>query len=233
MRLNKFLAQSGICARRKADTLIEEQKVLINSEIAVLGQTLNPGDRVTCMGKTYVFGQDFVSRTWAYYKPRGVVCTTGGREKPNLLDQIHLKDRFFAVGRLDKDSEGLLILTTDGDLAQKLAHPSFEHEKEYMVECRDVVQDRHIKALGSGIELEDGITKPCKVWLKGERSFSMVLEEGRNRQIRRMCRALNMRVLRLRRVRIGGLSLQLEPNQLKLLSQEEINKLMLRTNGNT
>ncbi len=229
MRLNKFLAQSGICARRKADTLIENREVLINSEIAVLGQSLNPGDRVTCLGKTYVFGQVVVTKTWAYYKPRGVVSTTGGREKPNLLDQVHLKERFFAVGRLDKDSEGLLILTTDGDLAQKLAHPSFEHEKEYLVECKDVVQPRHLETLRSGIELEDGWTKPCKVEAKGERSFSMVLEEGRNRQIRRMCRALSMRVVCLRRVRIGGLRLQLMPNQLKQLSEEEIQRLMLRS----
>lgn len=225
MRLNRFIAALGICSRRKADELILSGQVLINGKKPEQGVQVGGLDKVTVSGVTYSFNNLQKNLTWAFHKPAGVICTMNPKERPNLLDCVPIEERFFAVGRLDRESEGLLILTTDGDLAQRLAHPSFAHEKEYQVTTREVPTPAQLEAMRSGLLLEDGMTQPCTVEPLGNNSFRMVLTEGKNRQIRRMCLKVGLHVQRLLRVRVGGLVLRQAQGKLTLLSEAEISLL--------
>jgi pseudouridine synthase len=224
MRLQKFLADCGLASRRAAEKLITSGKVKVNGQIvAELGTKVDPAkDKVEYNGRAVS------SRSRRVYiilnKPAGYLsaCSAKKGEK-TVLDLVKVPERIFPVGRLDKDSEGLLILTNDGGLAHKLMHPSFEHEKEYVVLVREKLSPHQINHLRNGVLLEDGKTCPARVRPLGPKEFSITIHEGRNRQIRRMCAALNLTVVRLRRVRVGQLKLgSLGVGKWKFIKAESI-----------
>lgn len=224
MRLNKFLAKAGVCSRRQAETLITQGLVTVNGIQAEITTPVGEGDVVICEGKQVELSQR--SRTVLFHKPRGVICTTSPRERPNLSDCLDFAQRLYPVGRLDKDSEGLLLLTNDGDLSLKLTHPRYEHEKEYEVSVTRPTTKAFLAQLTKGVNLEDGQTLPAKVLSRGTHKFRMILKEGKNRQIRRMCEALGFRVKRLIRVRSGSLELDIQPGEYRDLTAQEIEDLL-------
>jgi len=220
MRLNKYIARSGFCSRRKAEEFIRAGRVTINGEKADLTTPVQEGDIVSVAGKEIQLQTS--TSTFLFYKPRGIITTFSERETPNLGDCIPDETRLFPVGRLDKDSEGLLLLTSDGDLALKLTHPRYGHEKEYEVNVAEALDEQFLTCLQSGVLLSDGRTQPCIVKKLGEKRFSIILKEGRNRQIRRMCETLGHHVLKLKRVRSGGLILDVAVGEMRELSVAEI-----------
>lgn len=200
IRINKYLSENGYCSRREADRLIELGQVFINNKRAKLGDKVSENDDVR------VHGRDKKSPPEKIYimlnKPAGIIVTTDRRKKDNVMDFIGAQERVFPVGRLDVKSEGLLLLTNDGVLANRLMHPKYEHEKEYVVLVDRPFEIKDVKRLQTGVELDDGITLPAKVRKMDARRFAIILREGRNRQIRRMCEALGYRVEALTRTRI-------------------------------
>ncbi|MDD9897995.1 MAG: pseudouridine synthase [Candidatus Melainabacteria bacterium] len=236
MRVNKFLAQIGIGSRRKVDELINTGEILINDESARLGQELRAGDLILYKDQEFEFkAQELEKFYYGFNKPIGVICTCAEDEEQNIISYLHehhpeLKEqRLFPVGRLDKNSRGLLILTNDGDLSQKLTHPKFEHEKEYQVTCKEPLAPDFIKNFQAGVEIfrEDKgdkvVTKACKAKKLGASKFSCVLEQGHKRQIRLMVNALNNEVLDLYRTRIAGLKIErLGANELIKLEYGDI-----------
>ena len=228
MRLNRFLTKAGVCSRRKAETYIQQGRVRVNDKTAQLTTVVNIGDRVTVDGKSVSIKGSGSYETYAFYKPRGVVCTLSSKERPNLKDCLPLEGHFFPIGRLDKDSEGLLIVTSDGELANKLSHPRFEHEKEYLVWLNSDYDDLLISTFTDGISLDGKIAKAGKVRRISQNKFAVILHEGRNRQIRRMVEFMGYQVQKLKRIRIGKLSLSLKSGEYKKLSKLEIANLMYK-----
>jgi len=224
-RLNKFIADSGYCSRREADRLIQEGKVKIDGRTGVLGDKVLPGMKVVCDG-TVLSGQG--EKVYiALNKPRGIVCTADPREPMNVVDYIGHPVRIYPVGRLDKDSEGLLLLTSDGEIVNRLLRAAGGHEKEYEVEVDKPLTREFMEKMMSGVEILDTVTLPCKLRRTGARSFNLVLVQGLNRQIRRMCEALGFTVKKLRRVRINCLKIgSLQPGQWRELSEAEVRALM-------
>ena len=224
-RLNKYIADSGYCSRREADRLIQEGRVKINGRIGSLGDKVLPGMTVICDGKK--LSGDGEKVYIALNKPRGIVCTADPREPMNVVDYIGYPIRIFPVGRLDKDSEGLLLLTSDGEIVNRLLRASGGHEKEYEVEVDKPLTREFMEKMMSGVEILDTVTLPCKLRRTGSRSFNLVLVQGLNRQIRRMCEALGFTVQKLRRVRINCLKIgTLQPGQWRELSEKEVRDLM-------
>jgi len=226
-RLNKYLADSGYCSRREADRLILEGRVRIDGRPGVLGDRVLAGMTVTVDGKalTGVSAKRYI----LLYKPRGIVCTTDPREPMNVVDYLDLPERIFPVGRLDKDSEGLLLLTSDGDIVNRLLRASGGHEKEYEVTIDRPVTGEFVQRMMAGVPILDTVTLPCKVRRTGEHSFNIILVQGLNRQIRRMCEALGANVTHLRRIRIMNLRLGgLKPGQWRELTERELQELMSR-----
>ena len=226
-RLNKYLADSGYCSRREADRLILEGRVRIDGRPGVLGDRVLAGMTVTVDGKalTGVSAKRYI----LLYKPRGIVCTTDPREPMNVVDYLDLPERIFPVGRLDKDSEGLLLLTSDGDIVNRLLRASGRHEKEYEVTIDRPVTGEFVQRMMAGVPILDTVTLPCKVRRTGEHSFNIILVQGLNRQIRRMCEALGANVTHLRRIRIMNLRLGgLKPGQWRELTERELQELMSR-----
>lgn len=222
MRINKFLSEAGICSRRKADQEIASGHVKINGQIATLGDTVFETDVVEYKGEVISAKQE--KKVYLYYKPIGVVCTEDRREKDNLLDAIDLPERVTYLGRLDKNSEGLLLLSNDGILNQQLMRPGFYHEKEYEVQIDRPVTAELIKKLSEGVYLTelDRTTRPCTVKKLRSDTFSIILTQGLNRQIRRMCKELGCHVKKLIRVRICNLTLDdMKPGDLRELTAEE------------
>ena len=224
-RLNKFIADSGYCSRREADRLIDEGRVLIDGRIGVLGDKILPGMLVT------VDGQPLSGQGEKVYillnKPIGVVCTADPREPMNVVDYLDYPIRIFPVGRLDKDSEGLLLLTSDGEIVNRLLRAAGGHEKEYEVVIDRPVTPEFIQKMSSGVPILDTVTLPCRVRRTGERSFNIILVQGLNRQIRRMCEALGCNVRSLRRIRIMNLRLgALKPGQWRMVAPDELAVLM-------
>ena len=222
MRINKFLSEAGICSRRKADQEIASGYVKINGQKASLGDTVFETDVVEYKGKVVSGKQE--KKVYLYYKPVGVVCTEDRREKNNFLDAISLPERVTYLGRLDKNSEGLLLLSNDGMLNQQLMRPGFYHEKEYEVQIDRPLTADMIKKLSEGVYLTelDRTTRPCKVRKIRTDTFSIVLTQGLNRQIRRMCKELGCRVKKLVRVRICNLKVSgMKPGDLRELTAEE------------
>ena len=224
-RLNKFIADSGYCSRREADRLIEEKRVKIDGRTGALGDRVLPGMKVTVDGKE-LSGQG--EKVYiALNKPRGIVCTADPREPMNVVDYVGHPTRIFPVGRLDKDSEGLLLMTSDGEIVNRLLRAAGGHEKEYEVTIDRPVTAEFARRMMAGVPILDTVTLPCKVRKTGERSFNIVLVQGLNRQIRRMCEALGANVTHLRRVRIMNLRLgRLQPGQWRELTEEELAELM-------
>ncbi|MCR5733916.1 MAG: pseudouridine synthase [Lachnospiraceae bacterium] len=227
IRINKYIADAGICSRREADVLISKGSVCID------GKTAHNGDRVFSDSEVTIDGKDITlpdTKVYlAYNKPVGVVCTGEKREKNNIIDAVRYPVRITYAGRLDKSSEGLIILTNDGDLIDALMRSVNEHEKEYVVTVDRPVTADFIKSMRQGVFLSElsVTTKPCKVRKTGEKTFEIILTQGLNRQIRRMCETLGYRVRSLKRIRISNIELKgLKTGQYREIKGDELNKLL-------
>ncbi len=237
IRLNKYLSDAGICSRREADRLIEAGQVTVDGRRAVMGQRVSPGQKVICGGKEVKSQDDLV--LLAFYKPVGIECTTARNNKDNIIDYIKYPTRIFPIGRLDKNSSGLILLTNAGEISDKILKGSNYHEKEYQVTVDKPLTMDFIKCMRDGveIELEDGrrrvTTRRCQVEATGKCSFNITLTQGLNRQIRRMCQALGYNVLTLKRTRIMNINLgNLSEGHYRNVSESEIRKLMKDLNKN-
>lgn len=226
VRINKYIADAGICSRRNADKLIEEGKVFVNGKKAESGMKVTTDDTVTVDGKT-VSGAN--SKVYLLFnKPVGIVCTSEKREKNNIIDYIGYPKRIMYAGRLDKDSEGLMLMTNDGDLIDALMRAKNKHEKEYMVSVDRPIDNNFIYSIRNGIYLEelDVTTRKCKASLIDNRTFKITITEGHNRQIRRMCETLGRNVTSLQRVRIVNLTLgDLSVGKYRNLTKQELKEL--------
>lgn len=205
MRINKFLAESGVCSRREADRHIENGDVTINGQIATLGSKVLEGDAVVFKGKLLTPVEEKVYL--AFNKPIGIECTASKEVSNNIVDYIHFPTRIFPVGRLDKKSEGLILLTNDGELSNGILKARHYHEKEYKVKVNRPYDDTFIEKMQSGVPILDTVTRPCKVKRIDATTFEIVLTQGLNRQIRRMCEALGYEVVRLKRFRVLNIML--------------------------
>ena len=210
--LNKYIAETGICSRRQADVMIEEGRVKINGKIARKGNRVEAGDKVELDGQ--LIGNDKPERVYiAFNKPVGVTCTTDRNDPDNIIDFLQFPERIFPIGRLDKMSEGLLLLTNDGDIVNKILRSRNQHEKEYVVEVNQVVIPEFVEKMASGVPILGTVTKPCYVEKLTDYTFRMILTQGLNRQIRRMCSALGYHVRKLKRIRIMHVQLDDLPSR--------------------
>lgn len=205
IRINKWLAEHGICSRREADEYIRQGRVSVNGVKAEMGVRVTSHDRVEVDKQTLAEAPRAIYI--AFHKPVGVECTTDQRVAHNIIDFIAHPERIFPIGRLDKDSEGLILLTNDGDIVNKLLRVENAHEKEYVVSVDKPVTDEFVQAMSCGVEILDRKTLPCEVWRTGKNQFHIVLKQGLNRQIRRMCEAFGMTVRKLVRVRFVNIRL--------------------------
>lgn len=206
IRLNKYLSDAGVCSRREADRLAQEGRITVDGQPAAPGQKVMPGQAVAVDGR--VVRPQKKKVILAMNKPVGVVCTTSDKDRaPNVVELIDYPDRVYPVGRLDKDSEGLILLTNDGALMDELLRSRNGHEKEYLVEINRPVTEEFLRGMASGVPILDTVTKPCVVEKTGRNSFRIILTQGLNRQIRRMCEYFGCRVVSLRRVRIVNVRL--------------------------
>lgn len=227
-RLNKFISESGVCSRREADAFIEQGRVSVNGKAPELGQKVSEQDKVTLNGKLIKpSADDKTDRVYiAYYKPIGITCTTERKVKGNIVEAIKHPQRIFPIGRLDKPSEGLILLTSDGDIVNKILRAENAHDKEYLVTVDKPLNSKFVKRMEQGVPILGTVTKPCQVKLKGKKAFNIVLTQGLNRQIRRMCEYLGYEVIKLKRVRIMHLNLAgLKPGQWRELSEQELKQL--------
>ncbi len=205
MRINKFISETGICSRREADKWIEAKRVTINGIVAELGSTVGPGDEVRIDGRP--IGAKKKHIYIALNKPVGITSTTETQVKGNIVDFVGHSERIFPIGRLDKDSEGLILMTNDGNIVNKILRAENNHEKEYIVTVNKPVTPMFLQGMAGGVRILGTITKPCRVYKEGERVFRIILTQGLNRQIRRMCEAFGYRVVRLQRIRIMNIRL--------------------------
>jgi 23S rRNA pseudouridine2604 synthase len=226
VRINKYFTEQGFCSRREADKLIEEARVTINGRVAVLGDQVGPEDTVTVDDRTVERNPPGVYL--AYHKPVGVTCTTELAVAGNIIHAVGYSERIFPIGRLDKDSSGLILLTNDGDIVNRILRAEFGHEREYEVTLDRPYSPSFLDHLTRGVRVLGAMTKPCRTRKKGPITFQITLKEGRNRQIRRMCSALGYRVARLVRVRIMHISLGSLPvgTWRQLTSKERENLLV-------
>jgi len=232
VRLNKYLSEVGYCSRREADKLIAQGRVTLNGIKPELGTKVQEHDSVEVDGKSVSQKQDKPVYL-IFNKPVGIVCTTDTRvEKDNIIDYINYPKRIFPIGRLDKPSEGLIFLTDDGDIVNKILRARNGHEKEYIVRVNKPINSSFIKQMSSGLPILETKTKPCKVTKIGEYEFNIILTQGLNRQIRRMCEYLNYRVTKLKRVRIMNIKLDLPIGKWREFTEEEfqeLNRLLARS----
>ena len=230
MRLNKYLSESGACSRREADTLISEGRVTVNGVPAALGTQVEEGDDVRLDGDQVGAARKKSRPVYiALNKPVGITCTTERHVAGNIVDFVDHPERVFPIGRLDKDSEGLILLTNDGDIVNEVLRAEHHHEKEYVVAVDHALTPEFIEVMQAGVRLSDATTKPCKVEKLGAKVFKIVLTQGLNRQIRRMCEALGFTVEALQRVRIMHVRLgQLPVGRWRNLSEQEIAPLLPR-----
>jgi len=223
-RLNKYLSEIGYCSRRAADKLIEEKRILVNDTLPEMGQKVSKEDTIYIDGEKV---QDTNNEAvyLAFNKPVGIVCTTDQRDKDNIIDFINFPQRIFPIGRLDKPSEGLILLTSDGDVVNKILRSRYNHEKEYIVTVDKLINSDFIKRMSNGVPILDTVTKKCKVEMISKFTFRIVLTQGLNRQIRRMCEYLGYEVIKLKRVRIMNIKIENTPlGEYRLLSKNEIYK---------
>lgn len=226
IRINKFLSEAGVCSRRGADRLVEEGRVLIDGEIAVLGAQVLPGQKVIVDGKMIRREDDKI--LLAFHKPKGVVCTAEKREKNNIIDYINYPKRIYPVGRLDKDSEGLILLTNDGELGNEILKARNCHEKEYEVTVNRPVTEDFLRGMAGGVPILGTMTRKCRVEKLERKKFRIVLTQGLNRQIRRMCEYFGYRVVKLVRVRIMNIELgNLPAGTYRELTNQEWEELLL------
>lgn len=203
--LNKYISETGFCSRREADKLIDQGRVCINDNIAIKGNRVNDGDTVLVDGEPV--GKKNKTVYIAFNKPTGITCTTDLKDKTNIVTFINYKSRIFPIGRLDKPSEGLIFLTNDGDIVNKILRSGNNHEKEYIVTTDKPVTTTFIQQMGNGVKIPGAVTKKCVVKQEGKSRFRIILTQGLNRQIRKMCTSLNYNVVNLKRIRIMHISL--------------------------
>jgi 23S rRNA pseudouridine2604 synthase len=225
VRVNKFLSEVGFCSRRKADDLIAAGRVKINGVVPEMGTKVSKSDVVTVDDKTILEPkEDFIYL--AFNKPVGIVCTTDTKvEKDNIIDYINHPKRIFPIGRLDKPSEGLIFLTNDGDIVNKILRARNNHEKEYIVEVNKPISKEFIQKMGDGVPILDTVTRKCKVEQLSRLTFKIILTQGLNRQIRRMCQFLDYEVMRLKRVRIMNIHLDVPVGQWRYLTEKEVGEI--------
>ena len=229
IRLNKYLSEAGICSRRQADRLVEEGRVLVDGQPALMGQKVSADQEILVDGRRA--GGKKKPVVLAVNKPRGIVCTTDDkREKDNIVRFLSYPQRIYPVGRLDKNSEGLLLMTNDGQLMNEILKAANYHEKEYVVTVDRSVTMDFLRKMSEGVEILDTVTRPCKVKKTGARTFHIILTQGLNRQIRRMCEALGYRVRDLTRIRVMNIRLgSLAPGSCREITGEELMELRRRT----
>lgn len=247
MRINRYLSDMGVCSRREADRLIESGEVLVDGIPAKLGQKVERGQHISVKGREIKAEEKDEPVLIAFNKPRGVVCTTSTADRAvNIIEYINYPLRIFPVGRLDKDSQGLILLTNRGELVNRINRQRYGHEKEYIVSCRRPVTDEFLKAMSEGVKIRipvtdvsdrdknnaegreyvDKITRPCKVWRLDKYTFGIILTQGYNRQIRRMCDALGNYVKTLKRVRVMNIELDdLKEGDYRDVTGEELEEL--------
>jgi len=225
-RINKYLSEIGYCSRRAADTLIEQGRVTINGEVPEIGTKVSGEDQVHVNGKLVSQPKKKKMVYLAFNKPIGIVCTTDQkREKQNIIDYINYPTRIFPIGRLDKPSEGLIFLTNDGDIVNKILRARNNHEKEYEVTVHKPVTKEFIETMSKGVPILDTITRKCFVKQINKKKFKIVLTQGLNRQIRRMCEYLGYDVKKLKRVRIMNIKLDIPIGTYRDFTAKELNKI--------
>ena len=225
-RINKYLSESGYCSRRAADRLIEEGKVTINGQIPEMGTRVKEDDQVKVEGQIIEKLKKQKKIYLAFHKPVGIVCTTDRRVEPdNIIDFIKYPKRIFPIGRLDKSSEGLIFLTNDGDIVNKILRARNNHEKEYIVIVNRQINKDFIQRMSNGVEILETITKNCFVKQLGSKKFKIILTQGLNRQIRRMCEVLGYRVQSLKRVRIMNIKLDIPKGTYREFTKGELSEL--------
>lgn len=205
VRINKYLSEAGICSRREADRLVEEGKVTINGAVAKTGDRVMPGQKVVVAGQRAVKEQEDI--LLACYKPKGIECTSDRSNPDNIIDFLNYGKRIYTIGRLDKNSSGLILLTNNGDLAYRIAKAGERHEKEYVVAVDKPITEEFLQGMAKGVPMLGKVTTPAKIRRTGETTFDIILIQGLNRQIRRMCEYFGYRVRYLKRVRVMNISL--------------------------
>ncbi len=222
MRINKYLSQIGICSRREADKLVDSGRIKVNDEIAVLGTKIKEGDKISIDNKL-IKPKKKKTILIAFNKPKGIVCTTNRMiEKNNIIDYINFPERIFPIGRLDKLSEGLILLTNDGSVVNKILRSRNNKEKEYLVEVDKKITMDFIRQMSNGIPILNTVTKNCKLVKVSTTTFKIILTQGLNRQIRRMCEFLGYKVWSLKRTRIMNIKLDVETGKWRHLSTNEL-----------
>ncbi len=224
-RINKYLSEVGFCSRRKADKLLQTGKITINGKIPELGTKVLPTDEIRVNGKLIQKSKEKPVYI-AFNKPVGIVCTTDTRvEKDNIIDYINYPKRIFPIGRLDKPSEGLIFLTNDGDIVNKILRARNNHEKEYIVKVDKPITSEFVEKMQNGVPILDTVTRKCKVEKLGKYTFRIILTQGLNRQIRRMSEYLGYNVTKLKRVRIMNVTLDIPVGKWRDLTKEELNEI--------
>ena len=224
VRLNKFLSEAGVCSRREADRLIESGRVFVDGKRAEPGMKVSANQEVRVGKKVVSKGNEMV--LLAVNKPVGIVCTEEKREKKNIIRFLNYPTRITYIGRLDKDSEGLLLMTNNGDIINKMMRAGNRHEKEYKVTVDKAVTPEFIEKMGAGVPILDTVTRPCQVEQIGKYKFRIILTQGLNRQIRRMCEYFGYKVTRLERVRVMNIELgNLKPGEYRNVTEEELQEL--------
>lgn len=227
VRLNKYLSEAGICSRREADKLIESGQVTVDGQPALVGMKVMEAQDVKYKGESVQRKREMI--LLAVNKPRGVVCTEEKKEKNNIIEFLNYKERITYIGRLDKDSEGLLLMTNNGDIINKMMRAGNCHEKEYIVTVNKPVTEAFIKEMSNGVPILDTVTRRCKVEVIGEYKFRIILTQGLNRQIRRMCDYLGYKVTALQRTRVMNIKLNdLQPGAYREVTELEIEELYKR-----
>ncbi len=223
-RLNKFIGETGYCSRREADKLIDEKRVTVNGAVAEMGTKVSSDDEIRIDGKLIVEKNEKMVYL-AFNKPVGIECTTNLEVKNNIVDYINYPKRIFPIGRLDKASEGLIFMTNDGDIVNKILRARNNHEKEYTVTVNKPITERFIQRMGNGVPILDTVTKKCKVEQISKYTFKIILTQGLNRQIRRMSEYLGYEVTALKRIRIINISLDVPVGRYRDLTDDEIKEL--------
>ena len=226
IRINKYLSEIGFCSRRRADDLIEQGRVKVNGKLAIMGEKISGREEIRVNNKVVKKPEKKKSVYLAFNKPVGIVCTTDTRrEKNNIIDFINYPTRIFPIGRLDKPSEGLIFLTNDGDIVNKILRANNQHEKEYVVEVNKPITKDFIKQMGNGVPILETITNKCYVKQTGKKTFKIILTQGLNRQIRRMCEYFDYRVISLKRIRIMNIKLDLKVGEYRYFTNSELNTI--------
>ena len=229
MRINKYIASSGLCSRRKAEEYIKKGQVTINGIIATLSSTVENSDEVLLNGKKIEINNNDI--VLLFNKPKGITCTTEHKVKDNIIDYINYPERIFPIGRLDKDSAGLILLTNNGDLVNECLRVENGHEKEYAVRVDKTITKDFLDKMSKGVKIYNPVTNsyvttlPCTINQIGKNTFKIILKQGYNRQIRRMCSTFDYHVTSLKRIRFMHLNLDVEEGKFRLLTSEEISKL--------